>query len=271
MGPLRPFVAVFGPRGAGKTVLLRQLRAHLPNTLYVSADSLEAGVDLFDLTSRLHRDYGIDNLCMDEIHFIPNYAEQLKRIYDFLPVRVWFTSSVALSLTATGWDLSRRVVSITLLPFTYREYLRFTEGTIVPPLGLRQCLAGSVPSDYLRLRGRFRAYIEGGEVPRVPRAQFHRPTDLSCGRSSPRLRSGSTASFFATRNPRGNQDVELPGRHRRDTDRHRGRRSGQRALAVQGGRIRAKGHCSGRRALAVRLIRRPPRSAARARVCVIRV
>ena len=73
----------------------------------LSADSLEGTVELFDLTSRLHRDYGIENLCIDEIHFIPNYAEQLKRIYDFLPVRVWFTSSVALSLTATGWDLAR--------------------------------------------------------------------------------------------------------------------------------------------------------------------
>lgn len=163
----RPFVALFGPRGAGKTVLLRQLRAHLPNTLYVSADSLEGTAELFDLTSRLHRDYGIENLCIDEIHFIPNYAEQLKRIYDFLPVRVWFTSSVALSLTTTGWDLSRRVVRITLLPFTYREYLRFTEGTSVAPLGLRECLTGSVPSDYLRLRGRFRAYMEGGLYPFV--------------------------------------------------------------------------------------------------------
>ena len=163
----RPFVAVFGPRGAGKTVLLRQLRVHVPETLYVSADSLESDVDLFELASRLYRDYGINNLCIDEIHFVPNYAPQLKRIYDFLPMHIWFTSSVALSLAATGWDLSRRVVSMTLLPFTYREYLRFTEDINISPLSLRECLTGTVPTEYLRERGHFRSYIEGGLYPFV--------------------------------------------------------------------------------------------------------
>mgnify|MGYP006272070167 FL=1 len=165
--PGRPFVALFGPRGAGKTVLMRQLRAEMPRALYISADALEGTGDLFEIASRLHRDYGIENLCLDEIHFVPNYAEQLKRIYDFLPLRLWFTSSVALSLTATGWDLSRRVVRMTLPPFSYREYLRFTEGIAVAPLRLRECLLGSVPPEYLRLRGRFRSYVEGGLYPFV--------------------------------------------------------------------------------------------------------
>jgi len=133
----------------------------------MSADSLGDGADLFDLALRLHRDYGIQNLCIDEIHFVSGYAEQLKRIYDLLPVHVWFTSSVALSLTASGWDLSRRVASMTLLPFTYREYLRFTEGTIVPRLGLGECMGGTIPPEYLRLRGRFSSYMEGGLHPFV--------------------------------------------------------------------------------------------------------
>jgi len=163
----RPFVALFGPRGAGKTVLLRQLRTQLPNALYVSADALEGGADLFEVAARLYRDYGIVHLCVDEIHFISQYAEQLKRIYDFLPLRVWFTSSVALSLTAAGWDLSRRVMRMTLLPFTYREYLRFTDGTDISQLGLKECLTGTVPPEYLQLRARFRSYLEGGLYPFV--------------------------------------------------------------------------------------------------------
>mgnify|MGYP006281816957 CR=1 FL=1 len=161
----RPFVAVLGPRGAGKTVLLRQLRAELSDALYLSADALDTDVDLFELARRLHEGYGISALCIDEIHFVREYARHLKLIHDFLPVKLWFTSSVALSLTATNWDLSQRVVPIALEPFSYREYLWFAHDQGTQPLPLDSCLSEPIPPDYLRLGRRFKSYLEGGLHP----------------------------------------------------------------------------------------------------------
>jgi hypothetical protein len=161
----RPFVAVLGARGAGKTVLLRQLRARLTDALYLSADALEADVDLFELARRLQEGYGVTALCIDEIHFVRDYARHLKLIHDFLPVRLWFTSSVAFSLTAANWDLSRRVVSIALEPFSYREYLWFAHDQETQPLPLERCLSEPIPPDYLRMAWRFTSYLEGGLHP----------------------------------------------------------------------------------------------------------
>jgi predicted AAA+ superfamily ATPase len=160
----RPFVALVGPRGSGKTVLLRQLRERQADALYVSADTL-GRESLFDVVKRFHDDYRVNRFFLDEIHFVPDYPRQLKQIYDFLPVRLWLTSSVALSLDSTAWDLSRRVERRTLLPFSYREYLVFCGGPDVPPLSLSSVLTEPIPAEYLRLGDRFAAYVRGGLYP----------------------------------------------------------------------------------------------------------
>lgn len=160
----RPFVALVGPRGSGKTVLLRQLRKVHDDALYLSADTLDDEA-LFDLVRRFHEDYRVNRFFLDEIHFIADYRRELKQIYDFLPVRLWLTSSVALSLDGAGWDLSRRVERRTLLPFTYREYLAFCGGPDVPPLSLAAVLTERIPAEYLRLGDRFAAYVRGGLYP----------------------------------------------------------------------------------------------------------
>lgn len=103
-------------RDAGKTILLRQLRRTTEDALYISLDTLESDEDLCELAKLLCEDYGITAVFLNEIHYIADYASHLKRIYDFLPTRVWFTSSVALSLTATQYDLSRRVQSLVFQP-----------------------------------------------------------------------------------------------------------------------------------------------------------
>lgn len=163
--PGRPFVAVVGPRGAGKTVLLRQLRAHCDYALYISADTLEDEDSLVDLVNRFRESYGVRRFFVDEIHFIREYPRQLKELYDFTDVAVWFTSSVALSLTATAWDLSRRVHTIYLRPFTFREYVAFSEGPDLQRLPLRSALSEPIPPNHLRTAGRFDTYLKGGLHP----------------------------------------------------------------------------------------------------------
>ncbi len=89
----------------------------------------------------------------------------MKKIFDFLPLRVVFTSSVALSLYETAADLSRRARLLVLYPFSFREYLSFARGVSLPPLTLADLLAGRAPEEHLRQEAHFAAYLQGGCLP----------------------------------------------------------------------------------------------------------
>lgn len=102
---------------------------------------------------------------MDEIHFLPGAMAPLKQIYDFLEVRIIFTSSVALAMQTTGHDLARRVRLHTLDYFTFREFLQFAHGEDHAPLGLEQFLAGEVSPEHLRVGRNFVSYLTGGLLP----------------------------------------------------------------------------------------------------------
>jgi predicted AAA+ superfamily ATPase len=161
----RPFVALVGPRGAGKTVLLRQMRSARPRSLYVSADTLDPEERLADVLRLFSERYRISSFFIDEIHFLKHFAAGLKQIYDFADASIWFSSSVALSLYSAAWDLSRRVVRHTLLPFSFREYLAFRFGLELDPLPLDTTLRQAIPSEHLRTSYRFEEYLCGGLFP----------------------------------------------------------------------------------------------------------
>ena len=163
--PGRPFIALVGPRGTGKTILLRQLRGEDETSLYISADTLDRDTDLFELARVMRDTYGIMRLFVDEIHFLANYQRDLKKIHDFLDVAVWLTSSVSLALTAAGWDLSRRVRRVQLWPFSFREYLDFAQSTPLPSLALGDALTTPLGPRYLRHQHLFGRYVEGGLYP----------------------------------------------------------------------------------------------------------
>jgi len=161
----RPFLALTGPRGSGKTVLFRQLRALYSDAIYISADTLGRDASLLEIIKYLNRSMGIERFFIDEIHFIPEYAALLKEVYDFFKVRIYFTSSVALSLHNSSWDLSRRVQIIRLSPFSLREYLYFTHNIEIDPLPLSTLFQKSLPSEILRLFGYLEEYLRGGLYP----------------------------------------------------------------------------------------------------------
>ena len=163
----RPFVALIGPRGTGKTVMLRQLRAQTEDALYVSADTLDRGDRLTDLVRLFGDRYGVRSFFIDEIHHVRDYAADLKQAFDFLPAQVWFTSSVAVSLYGSVADLSRRVRVLRLLPFTFREFLLFAADLALPALSLGAVLQDEMPSAVLRASPRFDEYLTGGLYPFV--------------------------------------------------------------------------------------------------------
>jgi predicted AAA+ superfamily ATPase len=158
-------VGIVGPRGVGKTVLLKQLAAAGEQRFYLSLDTLPPEVDLFGLIRRLSESYGFHTFLLDEIHYHPGSDGVLKRLYDFLGVRVCFTSSMALALHQSAHDLSRRVLLLTLLPFTFREYLSFQHREDVAALTLGQIIERSWSVDHARAGLRFDPFLRGGSMP----------------------------------------------------------------------------------------------------------
>ncbi len=159
------FLGIIGPRGVGKTVLLRQYALAHDEAFYLSADSLDSDDDLWEMVTKLQQHYGVRTLLLDEIHYLPNATGLLKRLYDFLDLRVIFTSSVALAMQASAHDLSRRVALKQLLPFSYREYLSFKRDLMLPQISLPDLVNGQWTADHLRQGIYFDDYLQGQQLP----------------------------------------------------------------------------------------------------------
>ena len=161
----RPFVAIIGPRGVGKTIILRQMRNTCENGLYISADTLSSETSLAEIVHYFSANMGITDFFIDEIHFTKKYAADLKELYDFTSANIWFSSSVALSLHTSVWDLSRRVQTVYLLPFSIREYLFFRYNKYTDPLSVQSALFKPLSSEYLRGIQYFDEYMKGALYP----------------------------------------------------------------------------------------------------------
>ena len=162
----RHLTGIVGPRGAGKTILLKQLAASDQETFYCSVDTLEEGADLFEITRELSERYRYHRILFDEIHFLRNALGDLKKIHDFLPhIRIVFTGSVALAIHDSAHDLARRVRMHTVEYFSFQEYLAIRHGENLDPISLTDLLAGNISSAHLRSSRHFSNYLAGGLLP----------------------------------------------------------------------------------------------------------
>lgn len=157
------FIGIVGPRGAGKTIILKQLALANEKSFYVSLDAMEG--DLFDLVKALHETMRIRLFLLDEVHVYPRFEADLKKLYDVLDIRVIFTSSTALGMYESGYDLSRRILLKTLYPFTLREYAKFKYKQEFSALSLRDIIEGKIPADIFKAGEHFLPYIQGGLMP----------------------------------------------------------------------------------------------------------
>lgn len=157
------FLGIAGPRGTGKTVILKQLALDYPHSFYISLDIWKK--DLFETVKKLHQDLGVKIFLLDEVHFNLHYGENLKKIYDFLDVKVVFTSSVALSLFGSSYDLSRRAIIKKLYPFSFREYLYFYYDLKIKPLSLRDIITKRWNQDVFSYADKFNSYLQGKNFP----------------------------------------------------------------------------------------------------------
>jgi len=158
------FTGITGPRGVGKTVIMKQIAANTKNAFYLSVDSIE-NADLFEIAKTLSGKYEITRLLLDEIHYRKDYEKELKKIYDFLNTRIIFSSSVSLSMFESSYDLSRRVRLVNLYPFSFGEYLFFEKDVLLPGLTLDNILNKEWEPEHLRYEYLFEDYLKGGLLP----------------------------------------------------------------------------------------------------------
>ena len=123
-------IGIKGSRGVGKTTLILQhiKKNYKPDNsvLYVSLDNLYFTENkLYDLAEEFYKKGGI-LLTVDEVHRYPNWAIEIKNIYDDFPkLKLFFTGSSLLHIQKTKADLSRRAVIYEMPGLSFREFLTF--------------------------------------------------------------------------------------------------------------------------------------------------
>jgi len=122
-------IGIVGARGVGKTTFilqyLKELNIPLEKKLYFSVDHFYAlNYSLYEIAEEFSK-IGGSVLAIDEIHKYPNFATELKSIYDTFDLKVIFSGSSAIALENSKVDLSRRAMLYRVNGLSFREFLEF--------------------------------------------------------------------------------------------------------------------------------------------------
>lgn len=168
-------LAITGARGTGKTtMMLQHIKATFKDrkkALYVSLDNIWfTGNRLSELANQFHA-FGGTHLFLDEVHRYPNWAIEIKNIYDSYPaLHIAFTGSSILEIYKSNADLSRRAVSYHLYGLSFREYLNLENNTDYPVLTLEEIIENhmNIAADItskIKILPEFKKYQEHGYYP----------------------------------------------------------------------------------------------------------
>lgn len=165
-------IGILGQKGVGKSTMMLQhikLYDNINESLYVQADDFYfSGHRLFDLALAFFQQGG-KRLYIDEIHKYPDWATEIKMIYDQLPLlSIIYSGSSILDLKKGGKaDLSRRSREYTMPILSFREYLNIANGWALKPATLDEILAGKVdfPSGKDRPLKYYKEYLQRGCYP----------------------------------------------------------------------------------------------------------
>ena len=179
----KPLVAIKGSRGVGKTTMIRQYirRTYGTNAgeaLYCVMDSIYfSSHSLLDLAERFHQ-MGGRHLFLDEVHKYPHWSKEIKEINDLYPeLKITFTGSSLIQILNADADLSRRALSYTMEGLSFREYLHFYKGIIIPRYSLDDILnnADTICEKMNRLcrpQKMFEEYLRTGFYPFYDGSEF---------------------------------------------------------------------------------------------------
>ncbi|MDD6975762.1 MAG: AAA family ATPase [Bacteroidales bacterium] len=143
-------ISIMGPKGVGKSTLLRQYvkrnyQIGDRKALYCSADSVDFSTrTLVELAEQFFINGG-ELLIVDEIHkYKPgtsDWSKEVKEIYELFPkLKLIVSGSSLLKLKEGDADLSRRAIKYTMPGLSFREALRFYHGLDFPKWTLEDIL-----------------------------------------------------------------------------------------------------------------------------------
>ncbi len=123
-------ISILGARGTGKTTLMLQRIKKIyglnKDALYITLDDIYFTNNLLSTFAQEFRQNGGKILFIDEVHKYPNWAQEIKNIYDFYKdLSIVFTGSSIVDISRQNADLSRRAVQYELTGLSYREFLNF--------------------------------------------------------------------------------------------------------------------------------------------------
>lgn len=141
-----PMLCIKGPRGVGKSTLLRQyIKRHFEagseQVLYCSLDwvyfsqhtILEVAEKFYKRGGRL--------LVLDEVHKYENWSREVKEVAETYPsLQLMMSGSSLLRLLEGDADLSRRCRGYDMPGLSLREYLQFYKGICLPACTLEEML-----------------------------------------------------------------------------------------------------------------------------------
>lgn len=168
-------ISVIGARGVGKTTLLlqRMKLTHGTGTeaIYISMDDIYFTTNaLLDFADTFFKEGG-EFLYLDEVHKYPNWAREVKNIYDFYPeLKLVLTGSSIIELLKQEVDLSRRSLLYELHGFSFREYLKvkgyldFPKVTLEDLLQKHTTIAETINKEIRPLQ-HFSKYLQIGYYP----------------------------------------------------------------------------------------------------------
>ena len=170
-------VCFYGGRGVGKTTLMLQRLKDFEQEggkgLYFTADHIQVtAMGIYEIVAEFFR-HGGEVVFIDEAHKRPDWAQEIKSLYDSFPNgRLVISGSSALAMQTGKYDLSRRAVYRMLPVLSFREYLQIVAGREHQSVALETLLRDHqrLASDVLgsgQVLGHFREYLETGAYPFV--------------------------------------------------------------------------------------------------------
>ena len=168
-------VCIKGPRGTGKTTMLRQSAKERfgldPRAIYVSFDHYWFKTHSpLDFAEEMHKQ-GVTHLFVDEVHHVEHWQTVVKNIVDFYPeTSVVYSGSSLLKMDNREGDLSRRQIAYTLDGLSFREFLAYEGLLEAEPVSLERLLSEHVRlaaavAGKLRIVPLFERYAASGFYP----------------------------------------------------------------------------------------------------------
>lgn len=141
-----PMLCIRGPRGVGKSTLLRQyVKQHYEpgneEVLYCSMDWVYFSQhSMLEVAEKFYKRGG-KLLIFDEVHKYEQWSREVKEASETYPnLQIFLSGSSMLKLLDGDADLSRRCRGYDMPGLSFREYLRFYKGIELPSSTLEEVL-----------------------------------------------------------------------------------------------------------------------------------